>query len=251
MRATGKTLRTFEGNGRYAGNSSIMTVRLYLVMGDRMLFNAYGDKTDTRQKKTDKPKKKKKAKKENVGAPGIAFKGYGFPLSAYNRRTGNAEKPTSSIVAVNAGFRQGVMAVGQDSPLRGLHAGTEGRQTGLPDRIRCHLSQCSDPARKTGRLRSRSRTDMAERPNALVLTDTLVLSEEGKQLHAYALTDGSDSWGKSITVSQGYRASSDIHGGRRGPVDVRGRQGNAHQFRSENGKSDQEDSPDPVQTDGT
>ena len=47
-------------------------------------------------------------------------------------------------------------------------------------------------------------------PNSLVLSDDAVYSEEGKNVFAYALANGTDYWGKSIPARKGYQASTDL-----------------------------------------
>ncbi len=47
-------------------------------------------------------------------------------------------------------------------------------------------------------------------PNSLVLSAAAVYCEEGRNIHAYSLTDGSDYWSRPIKARKGYQASTDL-----------------------------------------
>ncbi len=200
--ATGKTMREFkgtEGTQEFAWHDG----RLYVVIGDRMFFDAYGSKTG---------KKQKGKSKDNVASdanPRRAFNGYGFPFSVYNRRTGNSEKPTNVIAAFDASTGEEVW-----------------RTKEIADYIGCTMALKVDKLvyqtahgvfclnAKTGAKAWAVEKDISygsgKSPNSLVLSADAVYSEEGRNLHAYSLADGTDYWDKPIIAAKGYRASSDI-----------------------------------------
>ena len=203
---TGKTVRQYsgtEGTQEFAYHAE----RLYLVIGDRMHFNAYGSKSTTQKKGEGKREGKQKA--GGVAQPRTAFNGYGFPLSLYNPRTRNAEKPTSVIVAVEVDTGKEVWRTGNIADYVGCTMALKGDKLVYQT---AHGVTCLNA--RTGAENWAVHKEIpygtGSSPNSLVLTDDTVLSEEGKNLHAYSLADGSDCWGQSINVRKGYRASSDI-----------------------------------------
>ncbi len=214
--ATGQTIRQYkgtEGTQEFAFHEG----RLYLVIGDRMHFFSYrGAGSSTSSKETAKRKRRGKTEEEKnadkatgTASSGNAFQGDGFPLSLYNPQTRNAENPTCIIVAIDA------------------KTGKEAWRSGnITHYVGCTMALKADKlvyqtARGVFCLNANTGTEnwaaekeipygTGNRPNSLVLSSEAVYSEEGKSVHAYALADGGDYWGKSINARKGYEASTDI-----------------------------------------
>ena len=205
---TGKTLREYEGT-EGTQEFAYHDGRLYLVIGDRMSFEGYVDNTGLKKKGKGKTQKQPQALAEVEASPKTPFKGYGFPLSAYNRRTANVEKPTNRIVAVDAStgeerWRSEAIAdyVGCTMALKG-------------DKLvyqTAHGVYCLDArsGEKRWAVEKAVPYGTGSSPNTLVLSSDAVYSEEGSNLYAYALADGSDYWAKPIKASEGYRSSTDV-----------------------------------------
>ena len=213
--ATGKIAREYKGTER-TQEFVFDEGRLYAVIGDRMSFDSYkgaAAKTATK-KRRGKGSKSKEDTTESDSAPrkagaGLAFGGDGFPFSAYNPRTPNAENPTSIIVAVDARTGEEAWRSGKIAKYTGCSMAVKG------DRLVYQSASgvfCLDAG--TGAENWAVKKSIAygrgNSPNSLVLTDEAVYSEEGRQISAYALADGSDYWGKSIPARKGYQASTDI-----------------------------------------
>jgi outer membrane protein assembly factor BamB len=203
---TGNTIRTFKGT-EGTQEFAFHTGRIYAVIGDRMSFYSYRGSGDGNERK--KQGKKKKEAAAASGNAGMAFNGNGFALSRYNPRTKNAEKPACVIAALDA------------------RTGRElWRSATIADYVGCTLALKGDrlvyqSAHGVYCLNAHTGTEnwsvnkeipygVGSRPNSLVLSKEAVYSEEGQRVHAYALADGSDYWGKSIAARKGYQASTDL-----------------------------------------
>ena len=204
--ATGKTLMEYkgtEGTQEFAYHDG----RLYLVIGDRMHFNSYRGAEPSTKGKVKGKKKTDKAK--TTADSGNAFNGDGFPLSLYNPRTRNAENPTCVIVAIDAKTGKEAWRSGKITYYTGCTMALKG------DKLVYQSTQgvfCLDA--NTGAenwlVEKEIKYGMGNMPNSLVLSDDAVYSEEGQNVHAYALADGRDYWGKSIKARKGYQASTDL-----------------------------------------
>jgi len=201
--ATGKTIRQYkgtEGTQEFAFHDG----RLYLVIGDRMHFDSYrGAQTSSKAKRR---KKVAAGVAENSGA---TWGGDGFAISAYNPRTRNAANPTCTIVAIDAKTGNEAWRTGKITYYTGCTMALKG------DKLVYQTTQgvfCLNA--RTGAENWAVKKDIpygrGSSPNSLVLSDDAVYSEEGRSIHAYALADGRDYWGKSIPARKGYQASTDL-----------------------------------------
>jgi len=232
--ATGKVIREFkgtEGTQEFAYHDGM----LFLVIGDRMNSDSYGDQKakkkpgNKRQGKGDGKAKGQRKKKGQQGPKGTAgepaakpgagegatgeadtlFSRDGFAKSAYNPRTINLEKPVCVLAAFDAETGKELWR----TPKIGNYIGTTMALKG--DRLIYQSASgvvCLDA--KTGAENWVTKKEIpygrGSAPNTLVVGDDAVYSEEGSQVFAYSLADGSDLWGKSIKARKGYQASSDL-----------------------------------------
>jgi outer membrane protein assembly factor BamB len=216
--ATGKMLREYEGT-KNTQEFVYHDGRLYAMVGDRMHFSSYkGAAARTRGRRGKKGRSKKnrsggktgtQEEAPKAGAAKLAFGGNGFPLSAYNPQTRNAENPTCLIVAVDAATGKEAWRSGKIVRYTGCTMALKG------ERLVYQSTQgvfCLDA--RTGRERWAVKKAIpygrGNSPHTLVLSDDAVYSEEGRQIYAYALTDGRDYWGKSVPARKGYQASTDL-----------------------------------------
>ncbi len=204
--ATGKTVRQYkgtQGTQEFVWHDGL----LYLVIGDRMFFNAYGKDSEAEPKK--KGKKKAQAEAEVKAAPDTLFNGYGFPSSAYNPRTRNAENPTCIIVAIDAETGKEAWRTGEIADYVGCTMALKGDKLVYQSAggVFCLNARTG---RKNWAVEKKIAHGTGSMPNTLVLSDDAVYSEEGKDLYAYSLADGSDYWGKAIKARKGYQAETDI-----------------------------------------
>ncbi|MHC5057541.1 MAG: outer membrane protein assembly factor BamB family protein [Planctomycetota bacterium] len=211
--ATGKVLREYRGTEK-TQEFVYHEGRLYVIVGDRMRFFSYkGAAAKTAGKKGREGRNKKKQppqdSKPKEGAAKLAFGGNGFPLSAYNPQTPNAQNPTCRIVAVDAATGEVAWRSGEIARYTGCSMALKG------DRLVYQNTQgvfCLDA--RTGRelwaVRKAIPYGRGSSPHTLVIGDDAVYSEEGRAVRAYALADGSDFWGKSIPARKGYQASTDL-----------------------------------------
>ena len=207
--ATGEIIREFrgtEGTQEFAHHNG----RLYLVIGDRMQFFSYDGAPDAAAgRRRGKGRRKKAAADEGETDSANAFHGDGFPLSAYNPQTRNAENPKCVIVAIDA-------KTGREL----WRSGELVRYTGCSMALKCDKLVyqttrgvfCLDAENGEQNWAAEKAIPygVGNMPNSLVIGDEAVYSEEGKSIHAYSLADGSDYWGKSITARKGYQASTDL-----------------------------------------
>jgi outer membrane protein assembly factor BamB len=210
--ATGKVRREFAGTEK-TQEFVYHDGRLFIVVGDRMHFFSYkgaGQKTAGKKSKRGKNRKRppEDAEPKKAG-PGLAFGGNGFPLTAYNPQTPNANEPSCRIVAVDAATGRELWRSEDIARYTGCSMALKG------DRLVYQSTQgvfCLDA--RTGRERWAARKTIpygrGSAPHTLVIGDDAVYSEEGRVVRAYALADGSDLWGRSIPARKGYQASSDL-----------------------------------------
>jgi outer membrane protein assembly factor BamB len=200
--ATGETIRQYDGT---EGTQEFVyhNGTLYASVGDRMHFFSY-----TGARAAVRGSKKKPAATAETD-PGMAFNGDGFPLSAYNPQTRNAVNPTCVIVAIDADSGKEAWRSGEIDRYTGCSMALKG------DRLvyqSAHGVFCLDAG--SGKQLWANEKDIpygrGNAPHTLVLSDDAVYSEEGRSVFAYALTDGSDYWGKSIPARKGYQASTDL-----------------------------------------
>ncbi len=197
---TGRTLKEYEGT---EGTQEFVfhNGKLYTMVGDRMHFFSYKGAQAA-------AKRKKKVAAESVEiVSGNAFQGDGFPLSAYNPRTRNAANPTSLIVAINAKTGQEFWRSGKIDRYTGCTMALKGDKLVYQS---AHGVFCLDArsGKKKWAVEKEIPYGVGNMPNSLVLSAAAVYSEEGKNIHAYSLIDGSDYWGKSIKARKGYQAST-------------------------------------------
>jgi len=218
--ATGKPVKQYKGT---EGTQEFVLHegRLYLVIGDRMHFFSYrGAPGDSKRRKPAQGgRTRRRGKTGDAVKPGDAapaakqsdntFGGDGFPLSLYNPQTPNAKTPTCVIVAIDAQSGKELWRSGKITYYTGCSMAFK------KDKLVYQTAQgvfCLNA--KTGTENWAAKKQIlygtGNKPNSLVLSDDAVYSEEGNALHAYALADGSDYWGKSIKVRKGYEAESDI-----------------------------------------
>jgi outer membrane protein assembly factor BamB len=211
--ATGKTLRRYEGT---AGTQEFVfhEGRLYAVVGDRMHFDSY---RGTQTAEAIRAKNRRRGKKiATVDAPQsvtpgdvVTYQGDGFPLSLYNPQTPNAETPTCVIVAIDGETGKQVWRSGKIAYYTGCSMALK------RDKL---VYQCTQGVfclnASNGEQNWAVKKDLpygkGNRPHSLVLSDHAVYSEEGGNVYAYSLTDGSDYWGKPIPARKGYQASTDL-----------------------------------------
>lgn len=204
--ATGERLRAFAGT---AGTQEFVyhQGRIYAVIGDRMTFDRYAG-ANTLAKAAPK-KKKKDANEQQPSGAGLAFHGAGFPLSAYNPRTPNAEKPQDVIAAFDAKTGRELWRTDAIADYVGCTVTLKADKLVYQS---AHGLCCLDA--ETGAevwtVDKAIPYGVGNRPNTVVLTNDAVYSEEGRNVFAYSLADGSDYWGKSINARKGYQASTDI-----------------------------------------
>ena len=200
--ATGRTLKEYEGT---VGTQEFVfhNGKLYVMVGDRMHFFSYrGAQAATKSKK-------KAAAKSVEMLSGNTFNGDGFPLSAYNPRTRNAANPTSVIVAINAKTSRELWRSGKIERYTGCTMALKGDKLVYQS---THGVFCLDAisGKKKWAVEKKIPYGVGNMPNSLVLSDDAVYSEEGRNIHAYSLADGSDYWGKPIRARKGYQASTDL-----------------------------------------
>ncbi|MBL7043885.1 MAG: PQQ-binding-like beta-propeller repeat protein, partial [Pirellulaceae bacterium] len=208
--ATGEVVRQYEGT---EGTQEFVfhDGRLYVVIGDRMHFFSYkGVQAAAKAKRRGQGAKRKPAVAEaSETVSGNAFRGDGFPLTAYNPQTRNAENPTCFIVALDAKTGKEAWRTGDLNRYVGCTMALKG------DRLvyqTAHGVFClnAETGMENWAVKKDITYGVGNRPNTLVLSDEAVYSEEGKNVHAYSLADGSDYWGKSIAARKGYQASTDL-----------------------------------------
>ncbi|MCP4455880.1 MAG: PQQ-binding-like beta-propeller repeat protein, partial [Planctomycetes bacterium] len=204
--ATGNILRTFPGT---EGTQELVfhNGRIYVVMGDRMSFYSYRGAGDN--DKRTAPSKKQPRDAAQSRDTGLAFGGHGFRLSLYNPRTRNADKPICAIAALDAQTGREVWRTGTIADYVGCTMALKGEALVYQSAQGVFCLNA-----KTGTEHWSVKKDIpygvGNRPNSLVLSDEAVYSEEGRSIHAYALADGRDYWGKSIASRKGYQASTDL-----------------------------------------
>ncbi|MBI1372815.1 MAG: PQQ-binding-like beta-propeller repeat protein [Phycisphaera sp.] len=219
--ATGKTLRTFEGTGgtvEFAYHDG----KLYAVIGDRMRFSGYGTGSPNKNAKGDKKGKNSKNNKPqdddpnedndgkpDSGDPNVAFKGYGFTLAAYNRRTGNVEKPMDVIAAFDAKTGKELW---RSEPIADFVGTTMAIKDDRLIYQSGHGVFClnANTGKENWSVKKEIEMGWGQSPATLVIGPEAVYSEEGNGLHAYRLTDGSPYWKKPIPAAKGYRSSTDV-----------------------------------------
>jgi len=200
--ATGITLQEYrgtEGTQEFVFHNG----RLYAMVGDRMHFSSY------KGVQAAAKKKKKAAAKSVKMVSGDAFNGDGFALSAYNPQTHNAANPTSVIVAINARTGQELWRSGNIDRYIGCTMALKGDKLVYQS---AHGVFCLDArsGKKKWAVEKEIPYGVGNMPNSLVLSAAAVYSEEGQNIRAYSLADGSDYWGKSIKARKGYQASTDL-----------------------------------------
>ncbi|MHC4557721.1 MAG: outer membrane protein assembly factor BamB family protein [Planctomycetota bacterium] len=204
--ATGKALREYKGT---EGTQEFVyhDGKLYAMVGDRMHFFSYRG-AQAAEKKKNKNQKKEAAKPVEIVSD-YAFKGDGFPLSAYNPLTRNAVNPTSVIVALDANSGLELWRSDKIDRYTGCTMALKGDKLVYQS---AHGVFCLDAlsGKKKWSVEKKIPYGVGNMPNSLVLSDTAVYCEEGKNIHAYSLIDGSDYWGKSIKARKGYQASTDL-----------------------------------------
>ncbi|MHC4071321.1 MAG: outer membrane protein assembly factor BamB family protein [Planctomycetota bacterium] len=199
---TGKTLKEYKGTKgtqEFVFHSGI----LYAMVGDRMHFFSYKGAQAA-------AKKRKKAEAGSVKiVSGNAFNEDGFPLSVYNPRTRNASNPTSVIVAINAKTSQELWRSGEIDRYTGCTMALKDDKLVYQS---AHGVFCLDArsGKKKWAVEKEIPYGVGNMPNSLVLSATAVYSEEGKNIYAYSLANGSDYWGKPIKARKGYQASTDL-----------------------------------------
>jgi len=197
--ATGRTLKEYEETERtqeFVFHNGI----LYVMVGDRMHFSSYrGAQTAN----------KRQAAKSGEKASGNAFRGDGFPLSAYNPQTRNAANPTSVIVAIDAKTGRELWRSGKIDRYTGCTMALKGDKLVYQS---AHGVFCLDArsGKENWAVEKEIAYGVGNRPNTLVLSADAVYCEEGNNIYAYSLADGSDYWGKSIKARKGYQASTDL-----------------------------------------
>ena len=210
--ATGKTLMQYEGT-EATQEFAFHEGRLYVVIGDRMHFYSYrGAEAAGNKKRRGKGNGKEEKETDKAGAAansGNAFQGDGFPLSLYNPRTRNAENPTCAIVAIDAKTGKEAWRSGRITYYTGCTMALKG------DKLVYQAAQgvfClnANTGTENWAVKKDIRYGIGNMPNSLVLSDDAVYSEEGEKVHAYALADGRDYWGKTIKARKGYQASTDL-----------------------------------------
>ncbi len=213
--ATGKILRTYGGT-EGAQEFVLHEGRLYIVIGDRMHFFSYKGAPAGPGKQEPQGRNKKNRQGQGEGKPAegkgasdLAFGGDGFPLSAYNPQTPNADNPACVIAAVEAGTGKELWRSGKIEKYTGCSMALRG------DRLVYQCTQgifCLDA--RTGRenwaVRKAIPYGKGNSPHTLVLGEEAAYSEEGNQIHAYALADGRDFWGRTVPARKGYQASTDL-----------------------------------------
>lgn len=206
--ATGKIIRKFKGTER-AQEFVYYRDRLYAMVGDRMRYSGYLPSGPlSLERRSERGGSGRDTKPDGAG-PIVTFGGNGFPLSAYNPQTPNAENPTNVIVAIDAATGREVWRSEAIVKYTGCSMGLKkGRLV-----YQCeHGVFCLDA--ETGRQVWAARKEIpygrGDRSFVMVLGDEAVYSEEGRAIHAYALTDGSDYWGTSIPMPKAFAARSDL-----------------------------------------
>ena len=202
--ATGKTIREFSAT-KNTQEFAYHDGRLYAVTGDRMFFDGYGAENKAKKRRRGKDPDQAKA----GAAPTTPFNGYGFPLSAYNPQTRNAEKPTNVIVALDVDSGKEVWRSKKIADYVGCTMALKGDKLVYQTAhgVACLDAQTGEP---NWAVDKKIPYGTGSSPNTLVLAEDVVLSEENGALHAYSLTDGSASWDKPIKARPGYRSSSDV-----------------------------------------
>lgn len=217
--ATGEILRDYPGTER----TTEMVLHdgvLYLVVGDRMYFNEdrgyretpSGDKKRSKKKKgASDDAKQTDPEKPQPNTKGTTFQGNGFPYRYYNRAIKNVPEPTCRIVAINPASGEELW---RSDDIKFYTACT---LCFKKNKLVYQSTQgvfCLDA--KTGKrnwaVEKKIPYGMAENPHTVVLSDEAVYSEEGNNLFAYSLANGSAYWESPLPfkLRKGYEASSDI-----------------------------------------
>ncbi len=214
---TGKVVRQYD---RTEGTQEFVYYkgRLYAMVGDRMRYSGYKRAApltlNKRRGRAANPGRGigSKARPDDAKPKTeamVAFEGNGFAVSAYNPQTPNVENPTCVIVAVDAASGKEIWRSGKILKYTGSTMAFKNGKL---------VYQCSQGVfcldADTGKQIWAARKDIpygkGERPFTMVLGDDAVYSEEGANVFAYSLTDGSDYWGKSIPARKAAAAPTDI-----------------------------------------
>jgi len=212
--ATGKVLREYKGT---AGTQEIVyhEGRLYAVVGDRMHYFGYrktGPLTPARRRGRGVAAGKNIQPGDAASKPATAtvtFEGNGFSPSSYSPQTPNVENPTCVIVAADAATGKQLWRSGKILKYTGCSMGLKRNKL---------VYQCTQGVfclnAATGQVIWAARKEIpygrGDRPYTVVLGDEAVYSEEGRNVFAYSLADGSEYWGKSIRARKGFAAPTDL-----------------------------------------
>jgi len=199
--ATGEKIREFAGT---SGTQEFAYHKgtLYVVLGDRM--------QEGRTQKKSAPKKPVKATQgAQPAATGQAFGNNGYPLKHYNPHWSMVAEPTNVIVAFDA---ESGKELWRSDPIRrytGCSMALKGDKLVYQATagLRCLDAVSGKPIWSVEKTIPYGRGAM---PHTLVVTDDAVYSEEGANVFAYSLEDGSSLWLKPIKARKGYQASSDV-----------------------------------------
>jgi len=213
--ATGEVLREYEGTAE-TQEFVFHEGRLYAMVGDRMHYFGYrgiGPLTvEKRRGKWDSGSeigRDLRSDEAETSASALTYEGDGFPLSSYNPRMPNFENPTSVIVAVDAATGKEVWRSSSILEYTGCSMGLK------RNRLVYQCTQgvfCLDAATgsQVWAVRKEIPYGMGRNPHTVVLGDDAVYSEEGRNIFAYSLADGSDYWGKAIPAHKGFAASTNL-----------------------------------------
>ena len=210
--ATGKVLREFKGT-EGTQEFAFYKGRLYAMVGDRMRYSGYKPAcTLTLAQRRGQSKSRAAAGLDanaDPAKPTVAFGGDGFAVSAYNPQTPNVENPTCAIVALDATTGKELWRSKKIAKYTGCSMALKNGRlvyqcaTGL-------VCLDANTGEQVWAVRKDIPYGMGDRPFTVVMTDDAVYSEEGPNVFAYSLADGSDYWGKSILARKAFAASTDI-----------------------------------------
>jgi len=209
--ATGKVRRQYK---RTEGTQEFVYYegRLYAMVGDRMQYSGYKQAAPLNLAKRRGRATSPKASPDDAApktASLVAFGGDGFAVSAYNPQTPNVENPTCVIVAIDAASGRELWRSGKILKYTGSTMSLKKGKL---------VYQCTqgvfcldaDTGGQIWATRKEIPYGKGDRPFTMVLGEDAVYSEEGANVFAYSLADGSDYWGKSVPARKAAAAPTDL-----------------------------------------
>jgi len=205
--ATGAKIRAYPATKR-TQEFAYHEGTLYVVVGDRMQEQRGSAQKTTKGKKKGKAKQKSEVEEEPI-EEGVEFNGYGFAKGLYNPKWPTADVPKNTIIAIDAKTGKELWRSDEVDRYTGCSMALKGNKLVYQS---ANGLVCLDA--KSGKscwtVEKPIPYGRGAMPHTLVLTDDGVYSEEGKNVYAYSLADGSPLWEKPLKARKGYQAASDL-----------------------------------------